>query len=415
MSKVHVIGGGIIGLSSAWFLRKEGFDVMVIDRTDLADGASHGNAGMIVPSHFMPLASPGVVSQGIKWMFNSRSPFFVKPRLDIDLIQWLWKFYRSCSPENVNRSVSLLKDFNELSKDLYRDFASKEGFEFCFEENGLLMLFKSDQAAEEEEKIAERGKALGLEVEILDKEQVQKKEKNLKTEVVGGVFYAGDTHLYPNLFIKETVKHLKLNGVRFKTNSEVVDFNQNNGLIKEIRYENGESELVDQVVLATGSWSAKLLKKIGFKLLLQDGKGYSVTLAEPELKPAYPTILSEEKVAMTPMGNDLRIGGTLEISNFDPKVNRNRLKGIFENVAKYFPEIEPKTFKAQTVWHGFRPCTPDGLPYVGRLPTIKNLTLATGHAMMGMSLGPATGKLVAQIIGNKKTDLNLTIMNPDRF
>ncbi len=168
-------------------------------------------------------------------------------------------------------------------------------------------------------------------------------------------------------------------------------------------------------MIAAGSWSAKLLKKIGIKILLQDGKGYSLTLADPKMKPTYPTILSEGKVAMTPMGNDLRVGGTLEISNFNPRINQNRLQGIVESVPRYFPDFEIQKSELDKVWHGFRPCTPDGLPYLGKSHKFDNLTIATGHAMMGMSLGPATGKIVSQIILNKKTDLDLRLMNPDRF
>lgn len=415
MKKIHIIGGGIIGLSSAWFLQKEGFEVTVIDKTDLSDGASHGNAGMIVPSHFMPLASPGVVSKGIKWMFNSKSPFFIKPRLDNELIQWLWKFYRSCNIKNVENSVVLLKDFNEQSKALYKNFAEKEGFEFCFEENGLLMLFKDSHAAEEEIKIAEQAKELGLAVDILNKEEVQHKEKKLKTDVAGGVFYEGDTHLYPGKFIAEIVNHLKKAGVNFIIQNEVVDFDASNGKINSLLLRNGDVEKIDQLVIAAGSWSAKLLKKIGIKILLQDGKGYSLTLANPDMKPTYPTILSEGKVAMTPMGNDLRIGGTLEISNFDPLINKNRLLGIVESVPKYFPDFEVHKSELDKVWHGFRPCTPDGLPYLGRSGNYDNLVIATGHAMMGMSLGPATGKLVSQILTDQKPDLDLELMNPQRF
>ena len=415
MKKVHIIGGGIIGLSSAWFLQKEGFEVTVIDRTDLSDGASHGNAGMIVPSHFVPLASPGVVSKGIKWMFNSKSPLFVKPRLNSELTQWLWKFYRSCTVNNVENSVALLKDFNEQSKALYKNFAEKEGFEFCFEENGLLMLFKDSHTGEEEIQIAEQAKELGLEVEILNKEEVQLKEKKLKTDVAGGVFYKGDTHLYPNKFIMEMVNHLKKADVRFITQKEVVDFNTSNGKVESLLLQNGDIEKIDQLVIAAGSWSAKLLKKIGIKILLQDGKGYSLTLVDPKMKPTYPTILSEGKVAMTPMGNDLRVGGTLEISNFDPRINQNRLQGIVESVPRYFPDFEIQKSELDKVWHGFRPCTPDGLPYLGKSHKFDNITIATGHAMMGMSLGPATGRIVSQIILNRKTDLDLRLMNPDRF
>lgn len=413
--KIHIIGGGVVGLCSAWYLRQAGFEVTVIDKGDLSEGCSYGNAGMIVPSHFMPLAAPGVIAQGIRWMFNSKSPFYIKPRLNLELMQWLWQFYRSCTWENVQNAMPILRDFNNLSKELYHNFSQTEGFDFDFEARGLLMLCKNPKILHEEAEVAEQAHILGIEAKPLNSSEVQQLESGIKLDVAGGVFYPGDAHLYSNKFMAQLKTALRNSGVTLLSHKKVNGFITENGKINKILLANNETLDVGHVVLATGSWSAKILKTLGIRLLMQDGKGYSITLQNPDIKPLYPTILVEARVAITPMGEDLRIGGTLEISNLSSKINPSRLAGILESVPKYYPELKPETPPLKEVWHGFRPCTPDGLPYIGRSERFSNLTYATGHAMMGMSLGPATGKLVAEILQNQQPSIPLELFIPERF
>ncbi|MEM6379068.1 MAG: FAD-dependent oxidoreductase, partial [Bacteroidota bacterium] len=183
---IHIIGGGIIGLSSAWYLKEAGYEVTVIDATELKDGTSHGNAGMIVPSHFIPLAAPGVIAQGLRWMLNSKSPFYVKPRMSLELAQWLWRFYRSCTPKNVAQAVPVLKAYNEWSKHLYQEFAQNPKFDFCFEKKGLLMLYRNAAVGHEEREMAEQAAELGMEVEILDAGAVKNLETGTTVDVLGG-------------------------------------------------------------------------------------------------------------------------------------------------------------------------------------------------------------------------------------
>ena len=413
--RVHIIGGGIIGLSSAWFLRKEGFEVTVVDARDLQEGTSHGNAGMIVPSHFIPLAAPGVIAKGIKWMFSPKSPFYIKPRLSLELLEWLWTFYRSCSPSHVERSMPVLRDYNLWSKQLYRELAAQPEFEFCFEQKGILMLFKEAKTEAEEFELADQAAELGLEAQKLSAEATQSLEPGLKLDVRGSVYFPGDAHLYPNLLIRQLTAALKDQGVEFLTGATVTDFNAQNGKITQLNLSNGQRIPTTRVVLAAGSWSAGLMKKLGLKLLLQDGKGYSVTLASPDKRPGIPSLLSEAKVAVTPMGDDLRIGGTLEISNFSPQVDRLRFQGIMESLPRYYPELHPGWQDLSKVWHGYRPCSPDGLPYMGFSKKYDNLLLATGHAMMGLSLGPATGKMVADLMAGRQPAVKVDLFDPARF
>jgi len=413
--RVHIIGGGIIGLSSAWFLRKEGFEVTVVDARDLQEGTSHGNAGMIVPSHFIPLAAPGVIAKGIKWMFSPKSPFYIKPRLSLELLEWLWTFYRSCSAAHVERSMPVLRDYNLWSKQLYRELAAQPEFEFCFEQKGILMLFKEAKTEAEEFELADQAAELGLEAQKLSAEATRALEPGLKLDVRGSVYFPGDAHLYPNLLIRQLTAALKDQGVEFLTGATVTDFNAQNGKITHLKLSDGQQIPTTRVVLAAGSWSAGLMKKLGLKLLLQDGKGYSVTLSSPDKRPGIPSLLSEAKVAVTPMGDDLRIGGTLEISNFSPKVDRLRFQGIMESLPRYYPELHPEWQDLSKVWHGYRPCSPDGLPYMGFSKKYDNLLLATGHAMMGLSLGPATGKMVADLMAGKQPAVKVDLFDPARF
>lgn len=412
---IHIIGGGIIGLSSAWYLRQEGFDVTVIDRSDLREGTSHGNAGMIVPSHFMPLAAPGVIAQGIRWMFSAKSPFYIKPRINLELLEWLWTFYRSCSPENVERAMPVLRDYNAWSKQLYRELAADPQFGFCFEQKGILMLFREGKTEHEEFELADQAMELGIEARKLSATEVQALEPGIKLDVRGAVHYPGDAHLYPNLLISQLTKALKEQGVQFITGASVLDLRTQNGKVTDILLDDGRVLPAEKIVMAAGSWTARLLKKVGIKMLLQDGKGYSVTLKSPEKRPGIPALLIEGKVAVTPMGDDLRIGGTLEISNLSPKVNPLRFQGIMENIPRYYPELNPWQQDLSKVWHGFRPCSPDGLPYIGFSDKYSNLLIATGHAMMGLSLGPATGKLVANLFAGKDPGLDISIFKPGRF
>ncbi len=405
--KVHIIGGGIVGLCSAWFLLQKGCEVVIVDKSDLSDGTSHGNAGMIVPSHFVPLAAPGVIAQGIKWMFDAKSPFFVRPRMDIELIQWLWRFYRSCNQAHVDKSMPTLYSFNEWSKQLYQEFHQLPSMDFAFEKKGLLMLYQTKHQEEDELQLADKAHALGVKAEICSSDRLKELEPNIRISALGGIFFPGDAHLYPQLFMNALKKSLLGGGARFLTGAEVIGLQKDRQSITGLHLKNGSTEKVNTLLVAGGSWSTALLKSVGVKILLQDGKGYSITLQNPMLRPTIPSILSEAKVAVTPMGGDLRIGGTLELSNLSSKIHPNRLAGIIESMPKYYPDIHVDTPQLDTVWHGFRPCSPDGLPYIDRLPNYTNTYVATGHGMMGMSLGPATGKMISELM----TDEKLTLSN----
>jgi D-amino-acid dehydrogenase len=410
--KAVVIGGGIIGLCSAWYLNQSGWEVIITDKTDLSDSCSYGNLGMIVPSHFVPLAAPGIVGQGIRWMFNSKSPFYVKPDLSPKLLSWGLRFIRSANERHVAGSARPLLEMNLLSKFLYEELAGK--FDFSMESKGILMYFKKEAVAEEEIHLAEKARELGLDTVYLDKESVQLLEPEIKLDVLGAVHYKSDAHLYPNALMKELIQQLKAKGVQFLENHELQKINRKQKRITEI-IAGGKSLQADLFVMASGSWLPDTMKLAGLNIPIMPGKGYSFTIKEPTQKFRIPAILCEARVAITPMDNKMRYGGTMELGAMQNKVNMNRVKGIVESVPNYFPDLKLDMPNEKDIWYGFRPCSPDGLPYIGFSSSVENLLVAGGHAMMGLSLGPATGKLIAELANGNSTSVNLNAFDPNRF
>lgn len=412
--KAVVIGGGIIGLSSAYYLQQSGCDVTILDKTDLSDGCSYGNLGMIVPSHFVPLAAPGMLSQGIKWMFNSRSPFYVKPSLGPDLISWGLKFIKSSNQQNVDKAAVPLKDINLLSKKLYEDLAVLPGFDFALEKKGIIMYYKTSKVGTEEMHLALKAKSLGLDVEVLSLAEIQRLEPATELDILGGVHYRCDAHLYPDKLIPQLIGFLRRAGVKFETGSPVERIVSERSKIKNVITAKGEYD-GDVFVFAGGSWLPHLTKMAGVKIPLMPGKGYSFTYDRPLQKLNIPAILCEARVAITPMNGHMRYGGTMEIASINNKINLNRVEGIIQSVPKYFPGIKLEMPDKKDIWFGFRPCSPDGLPYLGYSKKINNLIIAGGHAMSGLSLGPASGKVVAELACRQTTSVDIAAFDPNRF
>ncbi|MDL5050155.1 FAD-dependent oxidoreductase [Oscillatoria amoena NRMC-F 0135] len=281
--KVGIIGGGIVGLSSAYYLNKAGHQVTLIDQSDLKDGCSFGNAGMIVPSHIIPLASPGMISKGIRWMFNSTSPFYVKPRLSGDLMKWGWHFYRHSTKAHVERAAPALRELSLMSKAMYQQLAAELPFDFGFHERGLLMLYQKKETEHEEREAAAFANKLGIEARVLSAAQVQALEPDIRVTVRGGVYYPGDAHITPQALVGQWIPFLEKNGVVIQPSTRVTGFIAEAGKIKSVTTNKGDFTF-DEVVIASGSWSGEVANKLGIYLPMQAGKGYSFTIDEVEKK-----------------------------------------------------------------------------------------------------------------------------------
>lgn len=413
MKHVLIIGGGISGLCSAYYLVKEGYQVSILDKNDLTNGASFINAGYIVPSHFISMAAPGMITKGLKWMFNSSSPFYIKPRLDTEFFKWALHFKRAATAQNVERSIPVLKHLNLKSKELYEEMLFSADFPFHYSNEGLLMAYKSPEGEEEELKIAERAVTEGLEAQQLDNTELRRLQPAFSKKIIGAIHYKCDSHTTPQQFMASLKNWLENNGVAFYLQQEVRKINTFRGKIISVETQDLSLE-ANEFVLATGSWTSGLAKDLGLNIPIQGGKGYSTNVYR-NLDISIPAILVEAKVAVTPMNSFTRFAGTMEFSGNNTIIRKNRIEAIAKAVNTYYPEIKLSEKEKAAAVSGLRPVSPDGLPFLGRSGIYSNLTLGAGHGMMGWSLGPITGKLIAQTISQKKTLVNMQPFNPDRY
>lgn len=411
--QIVVIGGGIMGLCSAYYLYRDGHEVTVIDQSGMDAGASYVNAGFLTPSHIVPLAAPGMIRKGLMWMFDSSSPFYMKPRWDPDFFRWAWYFYRSSTPDRVARAMPLIAEINVLSRELYQELhKSGDLGDFQLESTGLLMLYKTLAAAHSERRVMDRAIDLGLEATALTRKELDALQPGLSPEIEGAIHYLCDGHTTPVEIMPKLKTFLEKVGVRLVPGTPVDGFATDNNQILAAR--SGQREFpADEVVLASGSWSPELASRLDLKLSLQAGKGYRIDLHR-ETPVRYPAVLMESKVAVTPMRGFTRLAGTMEFSGINHDIRPNRVAAIARSAESYYPELRVSEVEQREAACGLRPVSPDGLPYIGRTSRWNNLSLATGHAMMGWSLGPVTGKLIAEVISGKNPSLSLESFSPDR-
>jgi D-amino-acid dehydrogenase len=414
--KVVVVGGGIIGLSSAWYLQKTGHQVTVLDKSDFLDNCSYGNCGYVCPSHFIPLATPGIVRQGLKWMWNSESPFYVQPRLSRSLIDWGIKFFRSATSTHVEHSAIPLRDIAVLSQHEYEHHWLKlPHFDFAYEHKGLLEIFQTPANAEHARHTVAKAQELGLDVELLDHQALQEKEPHTTVNGLGAIFFRCDAHLYPNKLMKGLLDILHEAGVSLLPHEEVVKFETSGAAVRRLLTAQRSYE-ADSIVVATGSWSREMAALLGTSLPLVPGRGYSVTLEDSPYRVNHPAVLLEGRAAITPMdGNKIRFGGTMEITSTRTPPRYARVQGILNAVKRFYPEFDVPMPPIEKVWYGYRPCSADGLPYIGRIKKYNNVVIATGHSMLGLSLGAGTGRLVGELVNEEPASIDLTPFAVERF
>jgi len=412
---ILVIGGGVIGLCTAYYAMRQGHRITIIERGAANhDSCVLGSAGMITPSHFVPLAAPGMVGMGLRMMWNPESPFYVRPRLSGDLLGWAWKFFRASNATQAERAAPLLRDLALASRRCFEEFAALPDHDFGLVKKGLLMLCKTEERLAEEAHAAKQAVQLGIPAEVLTPAQTAQLEPALRMDITGAVYFPQDCHLTPQRFMATLTRALEKGGVTFSWSTEVNGWRRNCERVQAARTNRGEIS-ADEFVVAGGSWSPRIAAGLRLRLPMQPGKGYSITLPGTKRLPAICSILTEARVAVTPMDSGLRFGGTMELTGLDQSINPARVRGIIKSVPKYFPEFAADDFRGLPVWCGLRPCSPDGLPYLGRFRRYQNLSVATGHAMMGLSLGPITGKLMAEILSEQKPALDLDLLSPDRY
>lgn len=415
--RVLVAGAGVVGLWVALHCLRRGFEVTLADRgPEDRRGCSFGNAGMIVPSHFVPLASPGALRQGIAWMLDPAAPFRIAPRPSLDLLAWLARFARASTRAHVERSAPLLRDLCLASRAAYEELASN-GCDFGLVKEGLLVVCNSAGTWRHEIAAAAQARALGLPAETYEGREALEVEPSLRPDVAGAVLYPMDCHLAPDRLMACLGREVARGGGRFLWSTRVSGWRSDASRQRVLaaRTESGTEIEADAFVLCAGAWSAGVARDVGLRLPIEAGKGYSLTRAEFDRAPGHCAILAEARVAVTPMGGGLRVGGTMELAGLDLRIDARRVRAIADAMPRYYATIAADDFADVAPWSGLRPCTPDGLPYVGRTRRRSNLLVAAGHAMMGVTLAPATGRIVADLLAGGSPPFDLAPLSPDRY
>ncbi|HEX4973030.1 MAG TPA: FAD-dependent oxidoreductase [Steroidobacteraceae bacterium] len=415
MKHVLICGAGAVGLCSALFLRERGYEVTVLERDSTGgDGCSFGNAGMVVPSHFTPLAAPGAIGLGLRWLLDPGSPFYIRPRLDLALASWILNFVRAANRAHVERAGPILRDMLLASRELYEQLADRCDNGFGLAKRGMLILCQTRSGLEEETRAARRARDLDLPVEIVSSARAADLDPDIGMEIIGAAFYPLDCHLDPRLLMRKLTELAVGAGVTLRWSTPIDGWRTDGARVTAAVTSLGDVA-ADEFVLAAGSWSSELARSLGCNLPLQGGKGYSFTVPNPAQLPRLPSILSEAHVAVTPMGTSLRIGGTMEFAGLDRSISERRTQAIAAAAARYFPALRAQDIAQVRPWAGLRPCSPDGLPYIGRFARYSNLCVAAGHAMLGISLAPITGQLVAQILSGEQPRVAIEPLTPQRY
>lgn len=408
---VLVIGAGIVGLFCAYYLRLAGRSVTVVDRGQVGgtQSCSYGNTGFVGTQGATPLAEPGVLAHGMRWLLNPESPFYIKPRADPELARWLWRFRRACNERDAAAGFEILVELKKRSLDTFRELCADEA---SYSEQGMLVVFRTARGFEQASKTVPQAVAHGVPLRQVTRDELRELEPDAEFDVHGALLNEQGAALIVPEFLTWLAGQLAGLGVEIHENAEVLRFRSANRTVRQVRTRLGDFN-PGEVVIAAGAWSAACARLLGVRLSLQPAKGYSVTVKAPGNGPRRPTLLGEGKVALAPLGDRLRFGGTLELSGMDAAISQRRLDGIVRTVHDFLPALE-RTPVIET-WSGFRPCTPDGLPYIGRARDHRNLSVACGHGHIGLGLAPASGSLLAQIVCRERPDMDITPFRVDRY
>lgn len=409
---VLIVGGGVIGLACAHYLAQAGREVCVIERDAIGSGASHGNCGLVVASYLLPLCVPGVVRKELLGLLRPDSPLYIRPALDPGLWGWLLRFASRCRPEFVRQAVvareRLLASSDRLFQELFRDHA----IEAEYERRGHLIVYRSEKGMQGYAAKNEELKPFGHAAEPLMGRALRELEPALRPDVYGAWYHATDSHLRPDRLLQSWKAYLTGRGVRIEENCRLERLRRDGDRVAAAVTSRGEFAAAE-VVLAAGAWSAPIAAEIGLRLPLQPGKGYSVTMARPAVCPRIPCSFAERRVVATPWPSGYRLGGTMEFSGFSTALDPRRLAALTAAVGEYL--TDPVGHPVVERWAGLRPMTYDDLPVIGRAPRWRNLTLATGHGMLGITTAPATGRLVAEIVCGREPHIDARPFRPERF
>jgi len=411
-SDILIIGSGVIGLACAYELSKRGASVTVIDKSEPGLGCSYGNAGWITPCFALPLPMPGMMLKSIKWLLDPLSPLYIKPEPSLFLLEWLLKFLQAMHVRTAQRSIAALTELSKFSLQEYSKISQELGDPFHFTQKGLLMVGQTQQgvdtAVQEMNLVGERG----IPGKFLSDSEIKSLEPAITGPLKGGVYFPSEAHAEPFQVVQALAQGAIRNGVKILSSTEAFDFTQMNGKITSIRTTRGVIE-ANQFVLATGSWSHHLAKRLKLHVPVMGGKGYSMILKSLNPSPQIPILIVDKKIAITPREGTIRLAGTLELVNQDFSINSRRVDAIIHGSRQCLNV--PDNPEIIELWRGLRPCTPDGVPIIGYAKSFSNLFVTTGHQMLGLQSAPGTARLAADLLTGQQPIFDPAPFRVDRF
>ena len=411
--QIAIVGGGVIGAACAYYLAKSGCNVTILERDRFGKACSHGNCGLIVPSHVLPLTEPGALKDGFQAFFSPDSPLRIRPGLNVGLWNWLIRFASRCNEKQMMRGAAALQPLLDCSEELYQELFGQEQLDCEYECQGVLYVYRTEkgmQAYEPTDRLLRE--KFNVASRWYDGNELTELEPALKGGLAGGWLYEHDAHLRPDRLLACWARLLKQLGVTVRESTQVTGLLSTAGQVKSLQTTRGDV-VADKVVIAAGAWTPLLNRALRMKIPIQPGKGYSMTMPRPAKCPRMPLLLQEHRVAVTPMQSGYRLGSMMELVGYDESIDPRRIELLRTNSRHYLhePDAEP----VEERWTGFRPMTPDGLPIIGKAAPWKNVYLATGHNMLGLTLAPATGKLLAEQMTQNAPHLDLEPYSPSRF
>lgn len=414
---VVIVGAGIVGLSTAWFLLRRGVRVTILDREPIGESASCGNAGLLSIGHY-PLTRPGASWRGLRWMFNATSPLYIKPRISGELLRWLWGFHRHCTRTHLDRCMAVLCDMGFKTLALYEDMIREEGIECDYARDGWLDVVLRHENMDRAEEEARSLLPYGYSYRRLSGDEARAFDPMIRPEVAGAIHYTDSAHAHPGDFLTGLAAACVRRGAHLRTDTVVAAFERDqSGRVAGARLASGEVVVGDATVLAAGVWSGELASSISLRIPMVGARGYHLQYANLPRVPRTGMVLHETFVAVTPMRHagrhELRLAGTLEIDRLGQPWRRDRLAMLPRGAERFLSDIDRGTLVSE--WAGYRPCTSDGMPFLGFVRGADGLVIGGGHAMMGMTLGPVTGQAACALLFGEAPPFDLSMLDPQRF
>lgn len=411
MTRVIVVGAGVIGLGIAWELQQRGVEVVVVEPDGIGLGASAGNAGWISPGISTPLPSPGLPMRTLRWMMKSDSPLYMKPSLQPSFLRFMFQFWRHCNPRDFTMGTAAMAALNTTTMPTFDAWRS-QGIEFEMHNDGLLYVGLDPDGVRAMAKSVNAVPSLGYgDLEVLTGSAVRDLEPALSTRVGAAFLLHNERTVRPETLCEGLWMALEANGAKLHVGRMIGGVVQQ-GRLQQVQTNQGTVE-GDIVVLATGAHLGQTTESIGVKLPIQAGKGYSVTSAYSGLLPKRPLDVMEASMAITPFDGALRLAGTMELSGINLQMRPERVAAIRRGAATFLHDVTPG--ETQHVWVGMRPLTPDGLPVIGKLAALENVYVAGGHQMLGLTLAAATAHNLAREIVEGVPPAELLAFSPARF